>query len=167
MNELDKSRVVDMLNRILEQELAGVVRYTHYSFLVFGFGRIPIISWLRAQAEEALLHAQQAGEMITHLGEYPSLGIGPLLDSHKTDIASILTESLQSENVALGLYRDLLMEVEGRSVLLEEYARQMIYAEELHAGEVDKMLRKSGQLAAGATLPVLEEPRAMAIEGTE
>src|SRR6187401_495899 len=103
MNEFDKPRVVGLLNRILEQELAGVVRYTHYSFLVFGFGRIPIVSWLRGQADEALLHAQQAGEMITHLGEYPSLGIGPLLDSHRSDIASILTESLESENVALGL----------------------------------------------------------------
>ena len=166
MSDMEKDRVVTILNRLLEVELAGVVRYTHYSFMVFGFGRIPIVSWLRTQADEALLHAQQAGELITHLGASPSLGIGPLLDSHKTDIASILTESLESENVALGLYRDLLVEVEGRSVLLEEYARQMIYAEELHAGEVDKMLRKPGDLAAGKTMPALEEPRAMAIEGT-
>src|SRR5678815_397887 len=105
MSEIDRDGVIGVLNRILEQELAGVVRYTHYSFLVFGFGRIPIVSWLRAQADEALLHAQQAGEMITHLGEYPSLGIGPLLDSHRSDIATILTQSLDSENVALGLYR--------------------------------------------------------------
>lgn len=164
MNELDRPQVIDMLNRILEQELAGVVRYTHYSFLVFGFGRIPIVSWLRAQAEESLAHAHQAGELITHLGESPSLAIGPLLDSHKTDIATILTESLEAEKVALGLYRDLLCMVEGRSILLEEYARQMIYAEEIHAGEVDKMLRKPGQLAAGSAMPQLEEPRAVAIE---
>jgi len=36
MAELDKDRAVALLNRILEAELAGVVRYTHYSFLVFG-----------------------------------------------------------------------------------------------------------------------------------
>src|SRR5687767_10449771 len=58
MAELDQDKVVTTLNRILEQELAGVVRYTHYSFMVFGFGRIPIVSWLREQANEALLHAQ-------------------------------------------------------------------------------------------------------------
>jgi bacterioferritin len=161
MDDLDRPRVVALLNRILEQELAGVVRYTHYSFLVFGFGRIPIVSWLRDQANEALLHAQQAGEMITQLGEYPSLAVGPLLDSHKSDIATILQESLQAEGVALGLYRQLLQAVEGRSVLLEEYARQMIYAEEIHAGEVDKMLRKPGQVAAGSALPDPTEPRAM------
>ena len=164
MNDIDKPKIVSVLNRILEQELAGVVRYTHYSFLVFGFGRIPIVSWLRSQADEALLHAQQAGEMITQLGEYPSLSIGPLLDSHRTDIATILTESLEAENVALGLYRELLSVVEGRSVMLEEYARQLIYAEELHAGEVDKMLRKPGQFAAGAALPNPAESRAVPLE---
>src|ERR1700754_3085030 len=83
MGEIDRDRVVGVLNRILEAELAGVVRYTHYSFLVFGFGRIPIVSWLRGQASESLLHAQQAGEWITALDAYPSLGIGALLDSHK------------------------------------------------------------------------------------
>jgi len=150
MSEFDKQQVVDLLNRILEQELAGVVRYTHYSFLVFGYSRIPIIEWMRAQASEALLHAQQAGEMITLLGAYPSLAIGPLLDSHQHDIAAVMRDSLATEGQALALYKELLAVVEGRSVMLEEYARQMIFAEELHAGEVDKMLRKPGEVAAFA-----------------
>lgn len=148
MNSIDKQAVVSILNSILEQELAGVVRYTHYSFLVFGYGRIPIVSWLRGQADESLLHAQEAGEMITLLGEHPSLKIGELLESHEHDIGTILRESLAAEGGALDLYRTLLGAVEGRSVMLEEYARKMIYAEEVHAGEVDKMLRKPGEIAA-------------------
>lgn len=148
MPELDKDQVVTTLNRILEAELAGVVRYTHYSFLVFGFGRIPIVSWLRDQADESLLHAQQAGEWITTLGAYPSLTIGPLLDSHQHDVGAILRESLATEGQGLALYRDLLTLVEGRSVALEEYARQMIQAEEMHLSEVDKMLRKPGDVSA-------------------
>ena len=153
MAELDKDKVVSLLNHILEQELAGVVRYTHYSFLVFGHNRIPIVSWLRDQATESLTHAQQAGEMITLLGAYPSLEIGPLLDSHKHDIGAIMHESLETEGKALLIYRELLSCVQGRSVVLEEYARRMIYAEELHASEVDKMLRKPGDLAAFAPRP--------------
>ncbi len=148
MSDIDKGKVVATLNRILENELAGVVRYTHYSFLVFGYGRIPIVSWLRAQAEEALTHAQEAGELITHFGEHPSLSIGALLESHQHDIGAILQESLQAERVALGLYKGLLELVKDKSVMLEEYARRMIAAEELHAGEVDKMLRKPGDVAA-------------------
>jgi bacterioferritin len=150
MTGIDQEEVVAVLNRILESELAGVVRYTHYSFLVFGFGRIPIQSWLRAQADESLLHAQQAGEWITTLGAYPSLAIGPLLDSHTFDIASILRESLQAEKLALELYRKLLTLVEDRSVALEEFARQMIHVEEMHAGEVDKMLRRPGEMTTSA-----------------
>jgi bacterioferritin len=148
MSTLEKDKVVGLLNQILEHELAGVVRYTHYSLLVFGYNRIPIVEWLREQASESLMHAQQAGEMITHLGAYPSLAIGPLLDSHQTDIGTILRESLETEGKALALYKELLATVEGRSVMLEEYARQMVHAEELHAGEVDKMLRRPGEIAA-------------------
>jgi bacterioferritin len=151
MSQLDKDQVVGVLNRLLEAELAGVVRYTHYSFLVFGFSRIPVVSWLRDQANESLVHAQQVGEWITTLGAYPSLGIGPLLDSHRHDISAILQESLATEGAALGLYRELLRLVEGRSVALEEFARQMIHAEEIHAAEVDKMLRKPGEVRAFAT----------------
>ena len=150
MNAINQQQVVDVLNRILENELAGVVRYTHYSFLVFGHSRIPIVSWLREQADESLLHAQQAGEMITLLGAYPSLAIGPLLDTHQHDLAAVMKESLETEGKALALYNELLTLVAGRSVMLEEYARQMIYAEELHAGEVDKMLRRPGEIAAFA-----------------
>jgi bacterioferritin len=148
MSTLENDKVVGLLNQILEQELAGVVRYTHYSLLVFGYNRIPIVEWLREQASESLMHAQQAGEMITHLGAYPSLAIGPLLDSHQTDIGTILRESLETEGRALARYKELLATVEGRSVMLEEYARQMVHAEELHAGEVDKMLRRPGEIAA-------------------
>ncbi|RMD70245.1 MAG: bacterioferritin [Gammaproteobacteria bacterium] len=146
MADIDKDAVIDVLNRILESELAGVVRYTHYSFMVYGFNRIPIVSWLRDQAQEGLDHAQQAGELITSLGGHPSLGIGHLLESHKHDIKSILEESLEHEKEALELYRKLLDLVRDRSVMLEEYARTMIAQEEMHASEVDKMLRKPGDV---------------------
>jgi len=148
MSQIDnQDEVVAVLNRLLEAELAGVVRYTHYSFLVFGFSRIPVVSWLREQANESLRHAEQVGEWITALGAYPSLAIGPLLDSHRHDMSAILKESLATEGEALELYRQLLQLVEGRSVALEEFARQMIYTEELHAAEVDKMLRRPGDVA--------------------
>jgi bacterioferritin len=149
MSQIDnQDEVVAVLNRLLEAELAGVVRYTHYSFLVFGFSRIPVVSWLREQANESLRHAEQVGEWITALGAYPSLAIGPLLDSHRHDMSMILKESLATEGEALTLYRQLLQLVEGKSVALEEFARQMIYTEELHAAEVDKMLRRPGDVAA-------------------
>ena len=139
--------VTRALNTILELELAGVVRYTHYSLMVFGYNRIPIVSWLRGQSAESLTHAEKAGELITHLGGHPSLSIGPLLETHNHDIGDILRESLAHETVSLNAYKILLKLVEGDSVMLEEYAREMIYLEEMHLGEVDKMLRKPGEIA--------------------
>jgi bacterioferritin len=138
----DRAAVLTTLNRILETELAGVVRYTHYSLMIFGYNRIPIVSWMRGQATESLAHAQEAGEKITHLGEHPSLAIGPLLETHRHDIGDILRESLEHEKGGLALYHGLLKLVEGRSTFLEEYARQMIFQEEAHVGEVEKMLRR-------------------------
>lgn len=141
---LDKDGIIDLLNQILETELAGVVRYTHYSLMVYGYGRIPIVSWMRSQADESLQHAHEAGELITHLGYHPSLGIGPLLETHQHDIGAILHESLEHEQLAIDKYHALLKLVEGKSVMLEEYARQKIAQEEMHVGEVRKMLRKPG-----------------------
>lgn len=139
---MDKKKVINALNTILEFELAGVVRYTHYSLMVFGHNRIPIVSWLRAQASESLDHASQAGEHITTLGGHPSLKIASLLETHKHAIQDILKESLDHESEQLDNYRALLKLVEGKSVSLEEWARQMIVDEEQHCSEVQKMLRK-------------------------
>src|SRR6267142_1047579 len=151
-DQLDQAAAVGLLNEILETELAGVVRYTHYSFMVFGHNRIPIVSWLRNEANTSLAHANEAGELVTHLGEHPSLKIGSLLETHKHGINDILLESLEAEKAGLALYRKLLDLTKDRSVLLEEYARKMIAEEERHVGEVIKMLRKPGELAqlAGA-----------------
>ncbi len=146
MSELDKPKVIDVLNKIMELELAGVVRYTHYALMVFGYNRIPIVSWLDGNANESLAHAKKAGEFVTMLGGHPSLKIGALLETHKHDIGDILRESLEQESTTLTAYYELLSLTEGKSVALEEYAREMILLEEMHLDEVNKMLRKPGEI---------------------
>ena len=144
----DKAAAVKLLNQIMEAELAGVVRYTHYSLMIYGHNRIPIVSWLRSEANTCLSHANEAGELVTHFGEHPSLKIGALLETHKHGINDILTESLEAELTGLALYKQLYELVRDRSILLEDYARRMIAEEELHVGEVNKMLRKPGDIGA-------------------
>jgi bacterioferritin len=148
MNDQEKQTSVGILNRIMELELAGVVRYTHYALMVYGYNRIPIVSWLKSNADESLAHAHKAGELVTLLGGHPSLKIGTLLETEKHDVGDILRESLEHEKAAVASYYDLLKLAEGKSVLLEEYAREMIVGEELHLDEVNKMLRKSGEVQA-------------------
>jgi len=145
MSNFDREKAISVLNQIMELELAGVVRYTHYALMVYGYNRIPIVGWLNAQADESLMHARQAGELITSLGGHPSLGIGPLLETHQHDIGDILRESLAHENEALKAYYELLDCVRDRDVRLEEYARTLIAEEQTHLDDVNKMLRTPGQ----------------------
>ena len=142
MDELiDVARTVAVLNEIVKAELSGVVRYTHYSLVITGPNRIPLVTFMQAQASESLLHAQQAGEILTGLGGHPEQGIAPIEETHDHDIDDILRESIAHERAALALYRKLLASVEGQSVYLEEYARNQIGAEEMHMLEMNKLLR--------------------------
>ncbi len=143
---LNEKSVLDVLNRILEIELAGVVRYAHYSLMVFGHARIPIVSWMRTQASEGLTHALQAGEHITSMGGHPSLRIGKLLETQRHDIDQILREAMEHEQEGVEAYRKLLELVRDRDIMLEEYARRMVHDEEIHISEIEKMLRRPGKL---------------------
>jgi len=147
MKDFDKEKTIGILNKIMELELSGVVRYTHYALMVYGYNRIPIVSWLKGNAQEGLDHASKAGELVTMLGGHPSLKIGSLLETEQHDIGDILRESLEHETITCQAYYDLLDLVEGGSVVLEEYAREMIHLEEMHLDEVNKMLRTPGDLA--------------------
>ena len=138
---IDVERVAPILNEIMLAELAGVIRYTHYSLVITGPNRLPLVDFMNAQAEESLLHARQAGEILTGLGGHPDQGIGAIEESHDHSIETILKESIAHERRALGLYRDLLAVAEDNSIYLEEYARSQIGAEELHVIELNKLLR--------------------------
>jgi bacterioferritin len=144
MKPLDSKKVIDTLVRIMEFELAGVVRYTHYSLMVSGPNRIPIVQFFKAQATESLLHAQQAGEILTGLGGHPALGVARLEESFRHSVEDVLRESIKHEQEALSLYGRLLDLVTDRSVYLEEFARTQIGQEELHGLELRKMLRDIG-----------------------
>ena len=145
MRELEIKKTVDILNVIMEYELAGVVRYTHYALMVTGPYRQPIVTFLNAQADESLMHARQAGELITGLEGHPSMTIPPIEETHQHDLRTILTESLAHEQHALDLYKELLDVVQDASVYLEEYTRSQIGSEEQHVIELRKMLRDYGR----------------------
>ena len=138
---MNNRKVLDSLNKILELELAGVVKYTHYAFMVQGPYRLSVVQWLREQAQESLTHAEAVGEHITTLGEHPTLKISDLLETHKHSTQDILNECLEHEKEAVSSYYELLKNVNGESIMLEEFTRTQIAAEEMHEAELKKMLR--------------------------
>ncbi|MEL6229289.1 MAG: ferritin-like domain-containing protein [Cyanobacteria bacterium J06627_3] len=141
MKDLDTQTTIETLNQIMEFELAGVVRYTHYSLMVTGPNRIPIVDFFKAQANESLLHAQEAGEIITGLEGHPSQQISTIEETNQHSVRDLLQESLNHEQRALDMYKKLLSIVENASIYLEEYSRTKIKQEEMHNLEIKKMLR--------------------------
>lgn len=142
--EIDRNETLKTLNEIVELELAGTVRFVQYSLMVFGHARIPIMGWMRDQAQQSMAHAIQAGEEVTALGGNVSLAIGELVGTHHPSVDEILQEMLEHERRGITLYDRLLHQVEGRHVPLEELARQMLRSESMDIAEIEKMLRKRG-----------------------
>lgn len=140
----DKNDVLARLDKILESELSGVVRYLHYSFMIFGPNRIPITKWFRDHATEGMNHATIIGEKITALGGHASVKVKPVPESNKHNVLEMLSESLEYEKETLSQYYDLLSVVEG-DVPLEEMVRELIADETGHVEEVEKMIRAPKQ----------------------
>tara|TARA_B100001123_G_C14811445_1_gene828499 strand:+ start:112 stop:534 length:423 start_codon:yes stop_codon:yes gene_type:complete len=138
---MNKESVISKLSEVFVLELSGVIRYTHYSLMIFGPNRLPLIDFFKAQASESLMHANLAGEHITGLGGHPPLNIENIKETFKHDITEILKETLDHERAAIKVYYELLDLINDESVYLEEYARTMIGQEELHVLEVEKMLK--------------------------
>jgi bacterioferritin len=141
MTNHDDERVHAILQQILEFELAGVIRFTHYALMVRGPHRIPIVDFFQQQATESLAHAQRAGEILTGLGGHPSMAVAPVQETHQHSVQAILEESYAHEVNAIEMYKQLVSLTEGNSVFLEEYARSMVAAEEEHVMELRKMVR--------------------------
>ena len=139
----NKKDIIQILSKVFDLELSGVIRYTHYSLMIFGPNRLPLIDFFKSQASESLMHATLAGEHITGLGGHPPLNIKDIKETFKHDIDEILKETLAHEQEAISVYYELLDLVQDKSVYLEEYARSMIGQEELHVLEVEKMLKNN------------------------
>lgn len=135
-----KKEILDKLNAILRSEVSGVVRYLHYSFMIFGPNRIPVTGFFRAQASEAMTHAITVGEKITALGGHPTLKVDPVPETNQHGVIDILKESLAYEEAALRLYQELMTLAE-KDVALEEMARQLVLTETTHIEEVRKMIQ--------------------------
>jgi len=125
----------------MKYELSGVVRYTHSALMVVGPYRESLVSYFNNQSSESLTHAQGAGELLTSLGGHPTQDISIIEESNEHSTNALLRESLEHEKNAVKLYKDLLLEVENKSIYLEEYAKEMIKNEEIHTLTVEKMLR--------------------------
>ena len=142
-NSYQNKQVLELLGRIYQEEMAGITRYLHYSFMIMGHNRIPIQNWFRSNASESMGHATVIGEKITSLGGHPPLVAAKADESNVHTINQLLEESLSFEQKTIDLYKELSsLAADLGDIALEELARDQVKAETEHADEVRKMLRK-------------------------
>jgi bacterioferritin len=140
MGSENNTEILKVMNQIYEQEVSGIIRYMHYSFMIMGHHRIPIQKWLREQSAESMDHAVLIGEKITSLGGHPKMAAAAIDESGNHSVNQILQESLKFEEETLNLYKKLV-KLAGEDIALEELARTMVRQETEHLEEVRKMVR--------------------------
>lgn len=134
--------LIERLNELLSDELSGVVRYLHHSFMVFGPNRFGIRDYYRQQAAESMTHAQLLGEKITALGGHPTTKVAAIPEPGSHSWEQMFQENLAGERAALKKYEDLLKEIDPHDVALDAILRGIILEETAHIEDIDKMLRK-------------------------
>jgi bacterioferritin len=132
---------MNCLSKIFQAEMAGIIRYLHYSFMVMGHNRIPIQKWFRDQADECVAHSIAIGEKITSLGGHPPLVTATIEETNAHGVDELLQESLHFEEESLGFYKELVR-LSVDDIALEELARDFVKVETEHIEEVRKMLRR-------------------------
>lgn len=145
MNEksYQNDEVLNLLGKIYQEEMAGITRYLHYSFMIMGHNRIPIQSWFRSNASESMTHATVIGEKITSLGGHPPMVAAQAEEMNVHTVQQLLEESLGFEQKTIELYKELTaLATSVGDIALEELAREQVKAEVEHADEVRKMLRR-------------------------
>ncbi len=143
MKQVTQTKPLEILQTIMEFELAGVVRYTYYSLVVTGSYREKIVNFLKEQANESLTHGQLVGEFLVSLNGSPKIGIAPIPEINDFSAKNILAASLANEKQALELYKLLLESAKDVNVAIEEFARNMIEEEGSHHLEIEEMIRNA------------------------
>lgn len=138
-------KLVEELNKDLEKEMAGIVRYLHHSFIVFGPHRGPLVQMFRNQAQEAVNHAIQLGEKITALGGHPTVKVEQVFEPGYQTIEDMLAEDLEAEKKQLELYTKQLRDLGDDNLPLKLMLEQIIVSEQNHVEEIEKYLRTSNK----------------------
>ena len=140
-----KERLIKALNKDLEREMAGIVRYLHHSFIVFGPHRGPLVEMFRTQATESTTHAIQLGEKITALGGHPTVRVEQVFEPGDQTIEEMIEEDLKAERTQLELYTQQLREFGDENLPIKLMLEQVIIAEQTHVDEMEKYLRTSNE----------------------
>ena len=138
-------KLIEALNKDLQKEMAGMVRYLHHSFIIFGPNRGPLVHMFRTQATESMEHAIKLGEKITALGGHPTVKVDQVFEPGYQSVEDMIAEDLDAEKKQLNLYMEQLRSFGDENLPLKLILEQIIVAEQTHVESMEKYLRESNR----------------------
>jgi bacterioferritin len=122
-------------------EIETAIRNLHFSFLIFGPSRKPVVEFFRDEVEESIRHATMLGEKITALGGLPAIRVRAVHEPQGHTLEAILKESIRHEEEAVATYTKLLELVKEDAPLRVLFENQVLEEQE-HVEELRKYLRE-------------------------
>lgn len=136
-----KEQFIAGLNKALEWEYAAAIQYIQHAALITGAQYDAISKELVVHANEEIAHAISVATVIVDLGGTPTIEVEKREVS--PDSAKMLEQDLAGEELAISMYKDLLVEAEE----LKEYdirrvLEDILIQEEEHRRDILSALGK-------------------------
>ena len=125
------------LNKALSLELTGIIQYSQHSYLVSGTMREEFRGFFRAQATEALTHAEFLGDKIVALGGVPT--VEPAMIRQSTNLKEMLVQDLKLEREAIEAYTDAWKSCDENDLPTKFWVEGQIAEEQLHIEELERL----------------------------
>ncbi|GMV37367.1 MAG: hypothetical protein AMXMBFR61_18750 [Fimbriimonadales bacterium] len=139
---MDKSKVIELLNKCLAWEYRAHLLYAHYAEFVGGIHTAWLKSHFEEEAEEAIGHAGKVRGIIAHLDGVPTVTPDPTPIPHTLNAKEMLQNALATEKGAAAAYAEVLPLLKDDPWAMHDISH--IYMDEVKAAEeVEQILRES------------------------
>ncbi|HTV50793.1 MAG TPA: ferritin-like domain-containing protein [Steroidobacteraceae bacterium] len=144
--QLDRERVVSILNEALATEIVCVLRYQFHYYMATGIHSQAVKEEFREHAREEQEHAERIAERIKQLGGKPQMNPDTLTShSHSeyregSSLADMIREDLIAERIAIESYREIIRFFGERDPVSRIMMEEILAKEEEHADELTDLL---------------------------
>ena len=129
--EIDRKRMIELLNEDLSREYQAIIAYVNYSQVIKGAQYMDIARELEKHAAEELSHAIKMAKQIDYLGGMPTVTPKGVKTSEKAE--DMLRFDLENERVTISNYRKRIKQADAMGEFaLSETLRDIIVQEQEH-----------------------------------
>jgi bacterioferritin len=142
---MDKKEIVDLLNKDIEGEHAGIIQYLTHAY---GMGEGEMSCEVEALAREEMRHLDWLAETIVELGDTPSLTRGNMRMGGKA-VSEWMANDVLLEEDAIKLYKEHIKAIDDPKI--KRLLKRILSDEESHRGDFQHFVDKAKKEGAKDT----------------